>query len=32
VRDLSKAQVSISPADQTSWSAARADLIVEAKR
>jgi hypothetical protein len=32
VRDLSKAMVSIQPADHPSWSNARADLIVEAKR
>lgn len=29
VRDFSRAMVSLSPADSTSWSAARADLIVE---
>ena len=32
VRDLSKAMVSVSPADYSSWSNARAELIVEAKR
>merc|ERR1712118_274538 len=32
VRDLSKAQVSIAPAEYSSWSEARSDLMVEAKR
>lgn len=32
VRDLSKACVSICPADHPSWTSARAELIVEAKR
>ena len=32
VRDLSKTMVSIQPADTSNWSAARAELIVEAKR
>lgn len=31
VRDLSRATVSIAPADAPSWTAARANLIVEAK-
>lgn len=32
VRDLSRAQVSIAPAEYASWTEARADLMVEAKR
>jgi hypothetical protein len=32
VRDLSRAMVSVQPAEASSWSSARADLIVEAKR
>ena len=32
VRDLSQAMVSVQPADESSWSSARADIIVTAKR
>merc|ERR1719443_1717038 len=32
VRDMSRAQVSIAPADYASWDDARADLLSEAKR
>ena len=32
VRDLSRASVSVTPSDYANWSAARSDLMVEAKR